>query len=134
MPDPDKLAGQILSSPAFTAFAIGLIGGFVGWVALKVRRAADWLATQIGTVIEGVIGRKLTAQELDILLSVARTAVLAAEQLGLAQAGAEKKAKAIEIATTFLAARGLHVTPEQLDAAIEAAVYESLTVRKPVAA
>lgn len=134
MPDIDKLAGQILGSPAFTAFAIGLIGGFVGWVALKFRRAADWLAAQIGTVLEGVIGRKLTSQELDILLQVARTAVLAAEQLGLGQAGSEKKAKAMQIAATFLTARGLHVTAEQLDAAIEAAVFESLTVRKPVAA
>ena len=110
--DVDKLASQVLASPAFTAFAIACISGFVGWAALKVRRAADFLAAQVQTLIEGVIGRKLTAQELDILLQVARTSVLAAEQLGLGQAGEAKKQKALEIAATFLTARGLHVTSE----------------------
>lgn len=132
--DLDKVAAQILASPAFTAFAIAMLSAFVGWAALQIRHAGNFLAEQVRTLIEGVIGRKLTAQELDILLSVARTAVLAAEQLGLGQAGEEKKAKALEIAAKFLEARGLHVTAEQLDAAIEAAVYEALTVRKPLPA
>lgn len=63
----------------------------------------------------------------DLLGRVAREAVAAAEQALAGQAGADKRAAALNFAVSFLAARGITPTPAEeqaLGAAIEAAVRD----------
>lgn len=70
----------------------------------------------------------------DALEWAARMAVKAAEQAGAADLIADKKAYALDVAEKWLAAKGLTIDLDLLDAAIEAAVFEELNANKPTAA
>lgn len=81
--------------------------------------------------------RKLWAQAKDangdIAYAVEQAALLAvkaAEQSGIAGQVADKKAYALTVAEGWLKAQGITVDLHLIDAAIEAAVYEQLTVAK----
>ena len=87
---------------------------------------ATTVAGYVGKVIVSLIQRKLNAEQIRVLLAVARTAVLAAEQTGAAASAEEKKARALAIAQTYLTAYGIKVSAAQLDAAIEASVLAEL--------
>lgn len=107
-----ELVQQILSSPEFIALLLTVITAVIGFVG---KAARDF------------IGRKVTAEQLRLLLVIARQAVAVAEQTGLAKTGEEKKAEAIRVAQTYLDAYGIKVSVEQVEAAIEAAVFNELT-------
>lgn len=78
------------------------------------------IAAVISCVLIPYIRKKTTAQEQERLLSLARMAVTAAEQIfeGIGR-GEEKKA----YATQWLAERNLNVNGDAIEAAIESAVY-----------
>ena len=78
------------------------------------------IAAVISCVLIPYIRKKTTAQEQERLLSLARMAVTAAEQIfeGIGR-GEEKKA----YATQWLAERNLNVKGDAIEAAIESAVY-----------
>ena len=78
------------------------------------------IAAIISCVLIPYIRKKTTAQEQEHLLSLARMAVTAAEQIfeGIGR-GEEKKA----YATQWLAERNLNVKGDAIEAAIESAVY-----------
>jgi len=57
---------------------------------------------------------------------IASIAVRAAEQAGMAGYVEDKKAYALHVAERWLAAKGVHIDLELIDAAIEAAVWEEL--------
>lgn len=104
--------------PALVA-AAGAVGTGIGFIAHKVYV---------------LLARKLNAAQLTLLMEVATRAVQYAEQVYVAGNGETKKAAAIEAAQTFLAAYGMKVSAAQLNAAIEAAVYATLTAAKAEAA
>jgi len=118
MPDPGSVVGNILGSPEFTNLVLVAVTSVVGFVVSFAAWA--WRRYVLG---------KLSADELATLQSVAAIAVQAAEQMGAGKAGAEKLAIALDFASRQLAVYGVQVSPEQLRAAIEAAVYGSITVR-----
>lgn len=97
---------QQLLSTVFTMLLTGLLAA-----ALKYGRA--------------FMLRRLSVEQLRLLTDIATFAVNFAEQTGLDKTGEQKKAEALKVASDFLAKYGLKVTPEQLDAAIEAALYEA---------
>ena len=70
---------------------------------------------------------KLTQEELATLQRIATLAVTAAEQMGLGQTGEAKLALALDFASKQLDVYGIKVSAAQLRAAIEAAVYSSIT-------
>lgn len=107
-----ELVQQILSSPEFIALLLTVITAVIGFVG---KAARDF------------IGRKVTAEQLRLLLVIAQQAVAVAEQTGLAKTGEEKKAEAIRVAQTYLDAYGIKVNAAQIEAAIEAAVFNELT-------
>lgn len=78
------------------------------------------IAAVISCVLIPYIRKKTTAQEQERLLTLAKMAVTAAEQIfeGVGR-GEEKKA----YATHWLAAHNLKVDGDAIDAAIESAVY-----------
>ena len=78
------------------------------------------IAAVVSCVLIPYIRKKTTAQEQERLLSLARMAVTAAEQIfeGIGR-GEEKKA----YATQWLAERNLNVKGDAIEAAIESAVY-----------
>lgn len=77
--------------------------------------------------------RRLSVEQLHLLTAAAGFAVKFAEQTGLDKTGEEKKAEALRVASDFLAEYGIKVTPEQLDAAIEAALFEAMKSQPPAA-
>lgn len=101
----------VVAIPALVA-AFGAIGTGIGFV---LKRLYTFL------------GKKLSAAQLTLLMDVATRAVQYAEQVYKDANGEFKKEQAIAAAQTFLAAYGLKVSASQLDAAIEAAVYATIT-------
>lgn len=106
----------ILNSPEFIALLLTVITAVIGFV---------------GKALRDFIGKKLTAEQLQVLIIIAKQAVAVAEQTGLAKTGEEKKAEAIKVAQTYLDAYGIKVSVAQLEAAIEAAVWNELTQFEP---
>ena len=85
------------------------------------------IAAVVSCVLIPYIRKKTTAQEQERLLSLARMAVTAAEQIfeGIGR-GEEKKA----YATQWLAERNLNVKGDAIEAAIESAVYAMISETK----
>lgn len=106
----------ILASPEFTTFLIGL-----------VTTVLTSVFAFVGTKLRALLDSKLTIQQREILLQVARQAVQVAEQMGVGKLAEEKKAQAEQVASAYLAAYGIKVSAAELDAAIEAAVFTELT-------
>lgn len=106
---------NILASPEFATAMLTLfvtvVGGAVAFVGKEVR---------------ALLRKKLSAEQLQILMKIAEQAVFVAEQTGLDHEAEEKKAEALRIAATYLQAYGIKVSAAQLDAAIEAAVFSHL--------
>lgn len=119
MPDPGQIIGNILGSSEFTALLLTALTAVIGWIVATAGWA--WRKYVLG---------KLSAQELETLQRIASLAVVAAEQMGLGQTGEQKLALALEFASRQLDVYGIKVTPEQLRAAIEAAVYGNITVAR----
>lgn len=71
------------------------------------------------------IHQKTNAQQFALLESIAEAAVKAAEQGELAGFVKDKKASALKAASEMLKQVGLNVSPEVLDATIEAAVLRA---------
>lgn len=111
-----ELVQQILSSPEFIGLLIAVITAVVGFVGKSLR---------------DLIGRKVTAEQLQLLMIIAKQAVQVAEQTGLARTGEEKKAEAIRVAQVYLDAYGIKISVAQIAAAIEAAVFSELTKLEP---
>ena len=107
-----EFIGSILASPEFSGLVIATLVGLAGWLARSIKQ---------------FIGEKLSAEQLKLLMTVAENAVRVAEQTGATATGAQKKAKAIEVAQSYLDAYGIKVSAEQLAGAIEAAVYSEFT-------
>lgn len=107
-----ELVSQILSSPEFVALLIAVITAVIGFVGKSLR---------------DLIGRKVTAEQLQLLMVIARQAVAVAEQTGIAATAEEKKAEAIRVAQVYLNAYGIKIDVGQISAAIEAAVFTELT-------
>jgi LL-H family phage holin len=106
----------ILNSPEFIALLLTVITAVIGFV---------------GKTLRDFIGRKLTAEQLNLLIIIAKQAVSVAEQTGITKTGEEKKAEAIRVAQTYLDAYGIKVSVAQVEAAIEAAVFSELTKLEP---
>lgn len=88
---------------------VAVLAGFViKWVKSKISAAE----AAIDSTTQDIIKKAVSA------------AVLAAEQVGLADVALDKKDWAIERAQTLLAANGLAIDLEELDTLIEAAVME----------
>lgn len=69
-----------------------------------------------------LLRRKHSAEELRVLRDVATVAVQAVEQMSKTKPGKERLDQAIALASVQLRAYGIKVEPDQLRAAIEAAV------------
>ena len=106
---------EILKSPEFGQFVVNML------IALVTV-----LVPLIGTAVRTFLASKSNDQNFQTILSVVRTAVLAAEQAGLVDKAIDKKGVAISFAQQMLADRGLTVDLAALSAAIEAAVAEEL--------
>jgi len=111
-----ELVQQILSSPEFVALLITVITAVVGFVGKSLR---------------DLIGSKVSAEQLQLLMVIAKQAVAVAEQTGIAKTGAEKKAEAIRVAQVYLDAYGIKIDAARVAAAIEAAVFTELTKLEP---
>jgi hypothetical protein len=94
---------------------------------------APIIGTVLLTIITGVVGlasrafltwvrSNATGSQQSVLLEFARQAVLAAEQLGLTAQIDDKKGYAFDLVDKFLAEKGISLTSDQIEAAIEAAV------------
>lgn len=112
-----ELVQQILSSPEFIALLIAVITAVIGFVGKSLR---------------DLIGRKVSAEQLQLLMVIAKQAVAVAEQTGIAATAEEKKAEAVRVAQVYLDAYGIKVNAGQIAAAIEAAVFTELTKFEPV--
>ena len=88
----------------------------------------------IGRAAVGYLKANTSASQFEFLQTAALQAVLVAEQLHLNNIISDKKAVAEGIVARELAARGITVTAEQLDAAIEAAVMATFNYGKALAA
>jgi len=106
---------DIISTPEFGQFVVNLL---ISFVAI--------LVPLIGTAVRGFVKSNQSNAQFLLVMEVARMAVLAAEQAGLAGVISDKKASAMAAAQTMLADRGLNVDLSALDAAIEAAVAAEL--------
>lgn len=106
---------EILKSEAFGTLVTNLV------IMLAVA-----VIPVIGAAIRGFINSKANDTRFSLLMDIARTAVLAAEQAGLNGVIEDKKEAAIQMAQAMLSDRGLKVDLTALDAAIEAAVADEL--------
>lgn len=111
----DEFVNNLLASPEFaqlilTIFTVTLTG----------------VVAFVGKELKSFLHKKLSAEQLAILMKVAEQAVFVAEQTGIDHAAEEKKMEALRVAEAYLKAYGIKVTAEQLDAAIEAAVFSQL--------
>lgn len=102
---------DIIRTPEFGQFVVNVL---LALVAV--------LVPLIGTAVRGFVNSQKANTNFQTLANIARMAVLAAEQAGLAGVVTDKKASAIAAAQAMLADRGLKVDLTALDAAIEAAV------------
>ena len=116
MPDIAQVLSNILGSQEFTSLVLLTVTSFVGFIVTFAGWA--WRKYVLG---------KLTQEELATLQRIATIAVQAAEQMGAGQVGEAKLALALDFATRQLNVYGIKVTPEQLRAAIEAALYATVT-------
>lgn len=114
----------VIGSEAFTAAFVAALFSVAAAIPTIAIRLWKWL------------GKRLSAADLELLRAITTNAVLAVEQTMTGKAPSEAKfAKAYELASTQLAAYGVKVKPEQLRAAIEAAVAlnaAKLTLPDPV--
>ena len=78
----------------------------------------------ITSVIVPLVKAKTSANQQVIIASIARTAVLAAQQLYAAEDGQKKKAYASEYVSSLMKKHGLTLSSDEVDAAVEAAVKE----------
>ena len=106
---------DIIKSPEFGAFVSNMLITLVAF-----------LVPLIGGAVRGFIKSKASDTQFQTLMAIAKTAVLAAEQAGLAGVVGDKKASALKAAQAMLKDRGLSVDIVALDAAIEAAVATEL--------
>jgi hypothetical protein len=106
-----ELVGAILTSPEFAAFVVTALVTIAGW---------------LGKTLVSFVNKKLTAEQIAVLMKVAAISVAVAEQTGLGKTAEEKKAEAMFVAQTYLDAYGIKVNAEQLSAAIEAAVFNEI--------
>lgn len=106
---------DIIQSPEFGQFVANML---IALVAIVVPL--------IGTAVRGLVQNMARNSQFEILQSIAKTAVLAAEQAGLSGVIGDKKAAAMAAAQAMLADRGLQIDLESIDAAIEAAVATEL--------
>ena len=116
IPDIGSVIGSILGSSEFTSLVLVAVTSLVGFVVSFAAWA--WRHWVLG---------KLSADELATLQRIAVLAVTAAEQMGAGQAGEAKLALALDFASKQLDVYGIKVSAAQLRAAIEAAVYSSIT-------
>jgi LL-H family phage holin len=112
-----ELITSILNSPEFVALLITVITAVIGFVGKSLR---------------DLIGDKITAEQLKVLMVIAKQAVAVAEQTGITKTGEEKKQEAIRVAQVYLNAYGIKIDAAQVAAAIEAAVFTELTQFEPV--
>lgn len=102
---------EILSSPETSALIANIVVSVIGLLT---------------TVIVGAglrfLRSKLTAQQFELLQEIATTVVQAVEQTSLNQPIMDKKAEALRVISEILASKGVNVSPEAIEAAIEAAV------------
>lgn len=106
---------DILQSPEFGALVVNLVIALIG-IVIPV----------IGAAVRGFINSKANDARFSLLMDIARTAVMAAEQAGLNGMVADKKEAAVEMAQAMLKDRGLSIDLQAIDAAIEAAVADEL--------
>jgi hypothetical protein len=102
---------------------------FITGVALAILGMATWLGKQIASAIADWRARAnhdLTSEQFKTLIEIAKLAVATAEQLGVGAFAEEKKAKALQVVNTYLKLYDIPVTAEQIDAALEAAVWTEL--------
>lgn len=106
---------DILASPEFGQFIVNML------VALVTI-----LVPLIGSAARSLVKSNANNTQFQTLMSIARTAVLAAEQAGLAGLIVDKKEAAVSYAQAMLTDRGMSIDISALDAAIEAAVAQEL--------
>jgi len=106
---------EILQSPEFGQFVVNML---ITLVTIVVPL--------IGAAVRGFVKSRENDTQFQMVMGIARMAVLAAEQAGLAGLVTDKKAAAINAAQAMLADRGLTIDLMALDAAIEAAVAAEL--------
>ena len=106
---------EILKSPEFGQFVVNILLALV-----------TVLVPLIGAAVRNLVAANKDDARFQTLMSVARVAVLAAEQAGLAGRVSDKKDAAIEYAEAMLADRGMKVDLDALSAAIESAVADEL--------
>lgn len=106
---------QILQSPEFGQFVANVL---ITLVAIVVPL--------IGSAVRGFVKSRENDTKFQMVMDIARMAVMAAEQAGLTGAVTNKKAAAINAAQAMLADRGISIDLQALDAAIEAAVASEL--------
>ena len=110
-----------------------------GWVFLQslLNYLVPLLAAQVAVLLGAwivkqvnAIKAKLTADQLVILNTAVNLGIQAAEQLNLAGAIKDKKAKALEIAQQYLTDHKVQINLATLDAAVESAVYAAFNQGK----
>lgn len=105
----------IVGGQDFTAFLLSttstIVVAIVGWVAFQTRK---------------FIAAHTTATELRALNDIAAVAVTYVEQKFNELDGPAKFARAKQLADSLIAAKGLKVTTEQLQAIIESAVFTEI--------
>jgi LL-H family phage holin len=89
--------------------------------------ALTGVITFVGQALRSFLLRHLSSEQLKLLMTVARQAVLSVEQTSASASAEEKKAEAERIVQTFLDAYGIKASAKQISAAIEAAVFAELT-------
>lgn len=94
-------------------------------IAQAVLALLGTLLTAVLTVGIRLIRAKTTTEQFEFIQQAAAIAVSAAEQLGLNGAIEDKKSAALVMLESELARRGIKVTAEQLDTALEAAVLDA---------
>ena len=118
----ESFIASVLQSPEFaSALATIFITVVTAVIAFLGKAARDYLS------------HNLSSAQLNTLLLIAQQAVAVAEQTGATKAAEEKKAEALAIAQTYLDAYGIKVSAAQLDAAIEAAVFNEFNRFKFIA-
>ena len=105
---------EIIAYTVGAALSVLVVGTVTGLLAF------------VGKVLRDFLKKRLSQEELKVLLAVARQAVLAVEQTSAGEVAEAKKLQAIRIVQTFLDAYGIKANAKQVSAAIEAAVFAEL--------
>jgi hypothetical protein len=109
---------EILKSPEFGALVSNLVIALIGITIPFVANA-----------IRGFVNAHAKDTRFQLLLDIARTAVMAAEQAGLNGLVEDKKEYALNLVQNMLKEKGLQVDVSAIDAAIESAVATELNGR-----